>query len=114
MARFQLNVRKAGNYAFFCPQSRLHLTVSNPVGSANEVTSAIIRGVKSGSIIDIDGVLNKTVSNQKKTESIPAETSAAVNEAPAADVNTEEKPKKNSRKKAMTEEQPEAVNETAE
>lgn len=79
MARFKLNLKKPNNYAFFCPQSRLHVTVSSPVGYANEVTSAIIRAVKSATLIDIDGVVN-TADSQAKAEE-PVKT--AENTAPA-------------------------------
>lgn len=71
MARFQLNPKKANNYAFFCPVSRLHLTVSNPVGSASEVTPAILRGVRSGSLIDIDNAVNGSKEEQKSSEPQP-------------------------------------------
>lgn len=54
MIKFMLNLHKSGNYAFFCPVSRLHLTVSNPIGFANEVTSYILRGLKSNVIIQLE------------------------------------------------------------
>ena len=53
-----LNRQKFNNYAFFCPVSRMHLTVSSPVGYANEVTPAILKGLKSKSILDVDGVVD--------------------------------------------------------
>lgn len=56
--QFRLNTRKPGNYAFFCPVTRLHLTLANPVNSVNRVSNYILRGIKSKSIIDIDGVIN--------------------------------------------------------
>lgn len=98
MPRFALNKSKANNYAFFCPKSRLHLTVSNPVGSSSEVTSAIIRGVKSKSIIDLDGVLNNTAGSQPKAESKAAvETASSTDEKPTA-----ETPKKRGGRKKAT------------
>lgn len=51
--KLQLNFNKPGNYAFFCPVSKVHLTRSNPVGFVNEVTSYISRGLKSKSIIEV-------------------------------------------------------------
>ena len=66
MAKFHLNLNKQNNYAFFCPKSKLHLTVSNPAGSVSEVTPAIIRAVKSKVLIDVDGVVNKD--NRVQTE----------------------------------------------
>lgn len=53
-----LNTHKFNNYAFFCPVSRLHLTVSSPVGYANEVTAAILRALKAQTILDVDGVVD--------------------------------------------------------
>lgn len=53
MATFCLNANKPNNYAFFCPKSKLHLTVSNPVGYVSEVTPAIIRAVKSKCILEV-------------------------------------------------------------
>ena len=78
-----LNLRKPGNYAFFCPVSRLHLTRSNPVGYVNGVTSAILMGLKYKTLLDVDGVVDletgKVVvkaanSNEEetKTEKTPA------------------------------------------
>lgn len=58
MARFALNNQKANNYAFFCPVSRLHLTRSNPIGSTNGVTPAIVRGLRSKVILDVDGAVD--------------------------------------------------------
>ena len=56
MIKLQLNIRKPNNYAFFCPTSRLHLTYSDPVGVVDRVTPAILIGLKSGKLIDVDGV----------------------------------------------------------
>ena len=58
MVKLALNRHKFNNYAFFCPVSKLHLTVSNPVGYANEVTPAILRAVKVNTLIDVDGVID--------------------------------------------------------
>ena len=58
MIRLALNLRKPYNYAFFDPKSRIHLTVSSPVGFANEVTPAILRGLRSQVLIDVDGVVD--------------------------------------------------------
>ena len=52
--KLQLNFNKPGNYAFFCPISKVHLTRSNPVAFVNEVTPYINRGIKSKSILVID------------------------------------------------------------
>lgn len=68
--KYLLNLRKSNNYAFFCPQSRMHLTISNPVGFADRVTPAIERALKAETIIDItEGKEQKTV--EKKSEEAP-------------------------------------------
>lgn len=53
-----LNLHKFNNYAFFCPVSRLHLTVSSPVGYSNEVTPAILKALKAETVLDVDGVVD--------------------------------------------------------
>ncbi|MGH0051825.1 MAG: hypothetical protein ACQ5SW_00350 [Sphaerochaetaceae bacterium] len=53
LKRFGL-VRKPENYAFFDPESKLHLTLSKPVGSVPLVTKGIERGLKTGKIMDMD------------------------------------------------------------
>ena len=68
MIKFMLNRQKFNNYAFFCPVSRMHLTVSSPVGYANEVTPAILKGLKSKSILDVDGVIDLETGTVKKAQ----------------------------------------------
>ena len=68
MIKFMLNKQKFNNYAFFCPVSRMHLTVSSPVGYANEVTSAILKAIKSKTIIDVDGVVDLETGTVKKAQ----------------------------------------------
>lgn len=46
--------RKPENFAFFDPESRLHLTLARPVGTTPQVTAGIERGLKSGKIMDMD------------------------------------------------------------
>ena len=58
MIKLALNLHKFNNYAFFCPVSRLHLTVSSPVGYTNEVTPAILKAIKAKTVLDVDGVIN--------------------------------------------------------
>lgn len=60
--KLQLNFNKPGNYAFFCPVSKVHLTRSNPVAFVNEVTPYIKRGLKSKSIIEVS---DNNVTGQK-------------------------------------------------
>lgn len=58
MIKLALNLHKFNNYAFFCPVSKLHVTVSNPVGYVNEVTAAILKALKSQTLLDVDGVVD--------------------------------------------------------
>ena len=61
--KYGLNASKSNNYAFWDPQSRLHLTIDNPVGYADRVTVAIRRGLVSKSIyavVEKDGKEEKT------------------------------------------------------
>ena len=58
MVKLALNRHKFNNYDFFCPVSKLHLTVSNPVGYTNEVTPAILKAIKAKTVLDVDGVIN--------------------------------------------------------
>lgn len=78
--KLQLNFNKPGNYAFFCPVSKVHLTRSNPVAFVNEVTPYISRGLKSKSIIEVSDnnvTGQKTAkpeeANQEETKSVQAE-----------------------------------------
>ena len=71
MARIGLNLRIKDNYAFFCPESRLHLTRSNPVGITDRVTSSILRGLKAKTLIDIDALeakRNEEIVKENKPE----------------------------------------------
>lgn len=56
--KLMLNSRKPDNYAFYCPSTNLHLTRSNPVGYVDRVASTIFIAVKSGALIDVDGVID--------------------------------------------------------
>ena len=106
--KLALNLRKPGNYAFFCPVSRLHLTRSNPVGSADGVTSAILVGLRSKVLLDVDGVVNLETGKIKKAadnnkEEIKTEQPVNVSEAKKVenvqDVKKEEEtPKKKGKK----------------
>ena len=70
MVKLALNRHKFNNYAFFCPVSKLHLTVSNPVGYTNEVTPAILRAVKVNTLIDVDGVIDIETGTVKDAQSV--------------------------------------------
>ena len=68
MFKLMLNVRKPNNYAFFCPVSKVHLTVSSPVGFANEVTPAILKAVKASTVLDVDGVIDLETGSVAKSK----------------------------------------------
>lgn len=73
MIKLMLNLHKFNNYAFFCPVSRLHLTVSSPVGFANEVTPAISKALKAETILDVDGVVDiETGTVKAAKQEVPA------------------------------------------
>jgi hypothetical protein len=103
MIKLMLNTHKFNNYAFFCPVSRLHLTVSNPVGYANEVTPVILRAVKAKTVLDVDGVIDLETGTVKNSE-------AAVQkqEAPAS------APQKPQEAPELKNSEPEAKNENKE
>lgn len=94
----QLNFNKPGNYAFFCPVSKVHLTRSNPVAIVNEVTPYIKRGLKSEAILD---VTDKKAG--QKAESEPKKPQEPLVEAPPAP-----EPNESMLSEELTE--PEAVN----
>ena len=110
MVQLMLNVRKSNNYAFFCPVSRLHLTVSSPVGFSSEVTPAILRALKSGVILDVDNVIDiktgkliekttkTTIVTSNKTEEESSEELATTEEPTITEESEEEKTVKNKRK----------------
>lgn len=72
-----LNSRKPNNYAFFCPISRLHLTLSNPVGFTNEVTPAILKALKAETVLDVDGVVNIEMGTVKANKQGPKQQAPA-------------------------------------
>lgn len=77
-----LNRKKPGNYAFYCPSSRLHLTLSNPVAYVDRVTSAILVGLRFGTLIDVNGVINLQTGEVSAAPVMAAE-------KPVEDINTE-------------------------
>ena len=56
--QFRLNPGKSGNYAFFCPVTKLHLTIANPGASVDRISNYIFRGIKSKSLIDVNNSVN--------------------------------------------------------
>ena len=93
MVKLMLDLHKFNNYAFFCPVSRLHLTVSSPVGFANEVTPAILKALKAKTILDVDGVVDIETGTVKEAKQVAAPKKEEV-KAPeqAAPAQNEEKP----------------------
>ena len=100
MIKLMLNTRKPYNYAFFCPESRLHLTVGNPVGFADRVTSAILRGLRSNAIIDVENAIDvkasklktgqtEEKSKEKQVASTKAETAPPIESEPEKPVEPE-------------------------
>jgi hypothetical protein len=87
--KLQLNFNKPGNYAFFCPVSRVHLTRSNPVAFVNEVTPYITRGLKSKSIIEVsdNGITGQKTAKPEEAKSVQTE---EVNATEAMPSNEEE------------------------
>lgn len=130
MIKLMLNLHKFNNYAFFCPVSRLHLTVSSPVGFSNEVTPAILKALKAETVLDVDGVIDietgtvKAGTQAPKQEKPVEEAPETKQEAPAKaeepkvekpkaeepkaeeakveEASAEEKPKKGGKKAAKT------------
>jgi len=104
MFTVRLNPRKSNNYAFFCPVTKLHLTVRNPVGTASEVSPAILRAVKIGLLIDVDNVIDLTtgklktiapVSNQEPVTQEPVQEQA---QEPIVETKLEEPVQQNKRR----------------
>jgi hypothetical protein len=130
MIKLMLNLHKFNNYAFFCPVSRLHLTVSSPVGFSNEVTPAILKALKAETVLDVDGVIDietgtvkagtQAPKQEKPVEKAPETKQEApakaeepkveapkveapkAEEAKAEEASAEEKPKKGGKKAAKT------------
>lgn len=78
--KLQLNFNKPGNYAFFCPLSKIHLTRSNPVAFVNEVTPYINRGLKSKAIIEIVETEGQKANIKKEEEPVKKEEVASSTE----------------------------------
>lgn len=76
--KLALNLAKSDTFAFFDPQSRLHLTVSSPVGVVNGATPAIERGLKSKTLVLLDE-RNEVPGNDDVPDKAPEDD--AINEA---------------------------------
>ena len=108
----RLNQRKTGNYAFFCPVTKLHLTLANPVGITDRVSPYILRALKSNTLVDVNGVIdlesgktnvnNNTKKTETKTESVKSETTATPDqkeESPSQEVEAAVEGKKTTNKR---------------
>ena len=105
MIKLALNLHKFNNYAFFCPVSRLHLTVSNPVGYSNEVTTAILKALKAETILDVDNVIDIKTGTVKTVQQsqVIVNKDKEQKENNAQEKNVEEKVKKSKKTKADAE-----------
>lgn len=87
MIEFMLNLRKRDNYAFFDPESRLHLTAAMPRGYAPSVTARIQRGLDTQVLIKLEESKNETPKKApaEPTKSAPEPVVASVPEEPKAE-----------------------------
>ena len=108
----RLNQRKPGNYAFFCPVTKLHLTLANPVGITDRVSPYILRALKSNTLVDVNGVIdlesgkmnvnNNTKKTETKTEPVKSEATATPDqkeESPYQEVEAAVEEKKTTNKR---------------
>ena len=105
MIKIALNVTRHNNYAFFCPVSRLHLTMSNPVGFIDVVTPAVLNGLKFGTLIDVNNMIDVstgTIKTSNLVQQNQENNKESVQEQSL--LQQEEKPKKRTGKKTATEE----------
>ena len=61
MYRIGLNLNDMDNNAFYCPASNVRLTRMNPVGVFKEITPSVLRGLKGGTLIDVDKKIDKKI-----------------------------------------------------
>lgn len=54
--RFLLNISKRDNFVFYDQKSKMHLSISSPIGFAKEITPVLKRSILAGNVIDIDNV----------------------------------------------------------
>lgn len=58
MIKIALNRQVPSNYAFFCPVSKLHLTLSNPVGYIDRITDSVLVGLRKRTLIDVNNIID--------------------------------------------------------
>ena len=94
--RILLNRRIPENYAFFCPETGLHLDVLNPCGFTTRLSNSILSGLRGGTLVEVDGVIDIDKGVIKNEKTVKEEVKKTVVEE-----KTQE-PKKTSTKKAST------------
>jgi hypothetical protein len=95
--KIALNPKFNYNYCFFDPTTMLTLNLGNPVGFASRLSPKIIRGLKSKTIIVVDGkvdlekgiIIDPSVTGN---ESIEGKVAVPKPEEPKKESATEEKP----------------------
>ena len=109
MIKLMLNKYKFNNYAFFCPISRLHLTVSSPIGYTDKVTPAILKALKSKTLLDVDNVIDVEKGTIKAQEQAVnhkqvniVDESKQVNDEVVEDNKENKSSKKNNKKSVKT------------
>ena len=111
MGRYKiaLNNRKPGNYAFYCPVSRLHLTLSHPAAYTDRVTSSILNGIRFGTLVDVDGSVAEFLKGNEKTDtSVPEQ-----KPEPSQVQQQPQEKKKSSRKKTASKKETTIIDEAA-
>lgn len=76
-----LNLGLRDNNVFFDPDAPLHLSLSEPMGYASRLTSSIMRGLKGGTILDIESVVDIPLGKLKDIK-LPNEGEGAQDEKP--------------------------------
>jgi hypothetical protein len=103
MFRVELNA-KHNFLSFYCPITRLNLNLGQPVGYSDKLTPYILKGLKTGRIIDVDGMIDLEIGDIKNTEvveTLPEEKKIidSSEELENVKLEKEEKPKKANKKK---------------
>lgn len=56
--KLELNRKMDDNYAFFCPEASVHLSLSQPRAIASRLSSSILTALRFQTLIDVDGVVD--------------------------------------------------------
>ena len=98
-----LNRRVQNNYAFMDVETGIHLSISKPMAEVTSVSSAIVRGIKGGTLID----LRKNINIEKRIiEELKVEASVKAPAQPAQ--STTQEPQKQVTPAAPVEQKTEA------